>query len=96
MPSSTKDLISSLNVMQACAQVSGEICMFPLENVLYFQSNWNNVTECLALSMGVCSHKSFHYVGAELFSRLMSLWVSEPVAVACRHVHQVLEVHSTP
>ena len=38
--------------------------MGPLENVLYLQSNWNIVTESLALSMGVCSQKSFHCVGA--------------------------------
>ena len=31
--------------------------MVPLENVLYLQSNQNNVTECLASSIGVCSHK---------------------------------------
>ena len=53
-----------VHVLQACVQVSGEICTVPLENVLYLQSNWNNVTECLALSMGVCSQKSFHCVGA--------------------------------
>ena len=41
------------HVLQACVQVSGKICMVPLENVLYIQSNRNNVTECLALSMGV-------------------------------------------
>ena len=80
--------------MQACAQVSGEICTVPLENILYLQTNWNNVTECLALSMGVCSHKSFHCAGARLFSRLMSLWVLELETAACGHVHLVLEVQS--
>ena len=106
MPSSTKDSISSLkhlqgglelsleHVLQACVQVSGEICTGPLENILYLQSNRNNVTECLASSKRVCSHKSFHCMGAGCFSRLMSLLVSEPVAVACGHVHNVLEVHS--
>ena len=56
--------LSLVHVMQACVQVCGKICMGPLENVLYFQSNWNIVTECLALSMGVSSLKSFHCVGA--------------------------------
>ena len=51
------------HVVQACVQVSGEICTVPLENVLYLQSNQNSVTECLALSMGVCS-QSFHCTGA--------------------------------
>ena len=51
------------HVLQACVQVSGEICTVPLENILHLQSNWNNVTECLALSVGVCSQKSFHCVG---------------------------------
>ena len=64
------------------------------ENILYFQSNQNSVTECLALSMGVCSQKSFHCAGAGLFSRLMSFWVSEPEVAPWRHVHKVLEVHS--
>ena len=66
------------HVMLACAQASDEICTVALENVLYLQSNWNNVTECLASAMGVCSQKSFHCVGAGLFSRIMSLRVSEP------------------
>ena len=56
--------LSLVHVLQACVQVSGEICMLPLENVLYLQSNSNSVTECLALSMGVCSQKSFYCVGA--------------------------------
>ena len=86
--------LSLEHVLQACAQVSGEICMDPLENFLYLQSNQINVTECLASSMGVCSYKSFHCVGAGLFSRLMSPQVSEPEAAACRHVYQVLEVHT--
>ena len=85
--------LSSEHVLQACAQASGEICMVPLENVLYLQSNQNSVTECLASSMGVCSQKSFHCVGAGLFLRLTSLRVSDPEAVACEHVHKVLEVH---
>ena len=38
--------------------------MGSLENILYLQSNWNIVIECLVLSMGVCSQKSFHCVGA--------------------------------
>ena len=45
--------------MQACVQVSGEICAVPLEIVLYFQSNQSNVTESVALSMGVSSLKSY-------------------------------------
>ena len=56
--------LSLVHVMQACVQVSGEICTGPLENGLYLQSNQNIVTECLALSMGVGSLKSFHCVGA--------------------------------
>ena len=83
--------LSLVHVLQACVQVSGEICTGPLENVLYLQSNQNNVTECLALSMGVCSQKSFHCVGAGLFSRLTILLVLEPVSAACGHVHSVLE-----
>ena len=67
--------------------------MVPLENVLYLQSNWNSVTECLTLSMVVYSQTSFQCAGAGLFSRLMSLWVSEPEVSACGHVHKVLEVH---
>ena len=46
--------LSLQHVLQACVQVSGEICMVPLENVLYLQSNQNIVTECPTLSMGVC------------------------------------------
>ena len=67
--------LSLEHVMLACAQASGEICIVPRENVLYLQSNWNSVTECLALSMGACSQKSFHCAGAGLFSRLMILQV---------------------
>ena len=48
-------LLSLVHVLQACVQVSGEICTVPLENALYLQSNQNSVTECLASSMGVCS-----------------------------------------
>ena len=106
MPSSTKDLISSLKhlqgelelsleyVLQACVQVSSEICMVPLEIVLFLQTNWSSVTESLASSMGVCSQKSCHCVGARLSFRLPSLWASEPAVAACGHVHWVLEVHS--
>ena len=86
--------LSLEHVLQACVQVSGEICIIPLENILYLHSNWNNVTECLASSMGVCSQKSFHCVGAELFLRLTSLLVCRPVLVACGNVHSMLEVHS--
>ena len=46
------------------------------------------------MSQNVYSQKSFHCVGAGLFSRITSLWVLEPEAVACGHVHWVLEVHS--
>ena len=81
------------HVLLACVQVSAEICMVPQENILYLQRNRNSVTECLASSMGVCSQKSFHCVGAGLFSRLMSLLVCKPVLAACGHVHSVLEVH---
>ena len=56
--------LSLEHVLQAFVQVSGEICTVPLENVLYLQSNWNSVTEYLALSMGVCLQKSFNCVGA--------------------------------
>ena len=56
--------LSLVHVMQACGLARGEICMDPLENVLSLQSNWNIVIECLTLSMGVCSQKSFHYVDA--------------------------------
>ena len=52
--------------MQVCILAWDEICTGPLENVLYLQSNWNIVTECLALSMGVCSQKSFHCVDIQL------------------------------
>ena len=68
--------------------------MVPLETVLYLQSNQSSVTESLALSMGLCSKKSCHCVGARLSSRLTNLWASEPAAAACGHVHWVLEVHS--
>ena len=68
--------------------------MDPLEKVLYLQSNWNSVTECLALSMGVSSPKSFHCVGAGLFSRLPIHLVCRPELLTCGHVHSVLEVHS--
>ena len=80
--------LSLEQVLQTCIPVSGEICMVPLE------SNRNNVTECLALSMGVCSQKSFHCADVGLFSRVMSLLVYKPVLAACRHVHSVLVVHS--
>ena len=86
--------LSLEHVLQACVQVSGEICTGPLENVLYLHSNENNVTECLASSMEVCSQRSFHCAGAGLFPRLTSLLVREPVLAACGHVHSVLEVHS--
>ena len=36
--------LSLEHVLQACVQVSGEICTGPLENILYLQSNWNNMT----------------------------------------------------
>ena len=80
--------------MQACVQVSDEICTVPLEIILYLQSNWNSVTESLASSMGVCLLKSCCCMGAGLSLKLTNLWASEPVAVACGHVHRVLEVHS--
>ena len=80
--------------MQACVKVSDETCMGPLRNVLYLQSNWNSVTECLASSTGVCSQKSFHYAGARLSSRLMILLLREHVSASCGHVHSVLEVYS--
>ena len=63
--------------------------MGPLEIILYLQSNWNIVTECLALSMGVCSQKSFHCVGARLFSRLTIHLVYKPEQSTSGHVHNV-------
>ena len=74
--------LSLEHVLQACVQVSGEICTVPLENILYLQSNQNSVTEFLAPSMGVCSQKSFHCVVAELLSRLTILQVCVLVSVS--------------
>ena len=39
--------LSLVHVLLACVQVSNETCTVPLENILYLQSNWNNVTEYL-------------------------------------------------
>ena len=58
------------------------------------QGNQSSVTESLASSMGVCSQKSCHCVGAGLSSRLANLWASEPAVVACGHELQVLAVQS--
>ena len=44
--------LSLERVSHACVQVSGEICTVSLENILYLQSNQNNVTECPASSRG--------------------------------------------
>ena len=68
--------------------------MVPMEIVLSLQSNQSCVSESFASSMGVCSQKSCCCVGAGLSLRLMSLWASEPAAVACGYVLQVLEVQS--
>ena len=68
--------------------------MVPLEIVLYLQSKQNSVTESPALSMGLCSQKSYCCVGAGLSLKVTNLWVSELVVVACGHVRWVLEVHS--
>ena len=101
IPSFIRDLISSLKAasrwigtfLGAC---HAGLCsglrwnfMGPLENVLYLQSNWNIVTECLASSMGVCSQKSFHCVGVWLFSRLAIHLVCRPELSTCGHVHSV-------
>ena len=51
--------------------------------------HWNIVTECLASSMGFCSQKSFHCVGAWPFSRLTIHLVCKPELSTCRHVHNV-------
>ena len=80
--------------MQACAQVSSEICMVPLEIVLYLQSNQSSVTESAVSSMRFCSQKSCHCGSAGLSVRLTILQASEPAVAACGHVHQGLEVHS--
>ena len=43
--------LSLEHVLQPCVQISGEICMVPLENVLYLQSNRNSVTEYLLIEV---------------------------------------------
>ena len=77
---------------QACGLAWGEICMDPLENVLSLQSNQNIVIECLALWMGVCSQKSFHWVDAWLFSRLVILLGYRPDSRVGEHACRILDV----
>ena len=73
IPSPSKEFISCVkdssrwigtlleHVLQACVQVSSEICVVPMEIVLYLQNNQSNVRESAASSMGVfLSQKSYH------------------------------------
>ena len=67
--------------------------MDPLGNVLSLQSNQNIVTICPALSMGICSQKSYHCVGAGLFSRLAILPACRLDSVAGVHAYSRVNVH---
>ena len=67
--------------------------MDPLGNVLSLQSNWNIVIICPALSMGICLQKSYHCVGAGLFSRLAILPACKLDSVAGVHAYSKVNVH---
>ena len=84
---------SLVYVMLACGQVSGETCMDPLGNVLSLQSNQSIVTISLALSVGTCSRKSFHCVGAGLSLRLAFLPACAPGPWLGVHAYSKVEVH---
>ena len=84
---------SLVHVMLACGQVSGETCTDPLGNVLFPQRNWNIVTMSPALSMGTCSRKSFHCVGAGLFLKLVFLQACIPDSWLGVHAYSKVEVH---
>ena len=82
-----------VHVLPACGQVSGETCTDPLGNVLSLQSNRNIVTICPALSMGICSQKSYCYVGARLFLRLAILLACRLDSVVGVHEYSKVNVH---
>ena len=68
--------------------------MDPLGNILSLQSNQNIVIICPTLSMGICSWKSYHCVGAGLFSRLAILPACRLDSVAGVHAYSKVNVHS--
>ena len=84
---------SLVHVMLACGQVSGETCTDPLGNILFLQSNRSIVTISLALSVGTCSQKSYHCVGAGLFLRLGFLPACAPGPWLELHAYNKVEVH---
>ena len=82
-----------VHVLPACGQVSDETCMDPLGNVLSLQSNQNIVTISPALSMGICSQKSYRCVGAGLFLRLAILPACRLDSVVGVHAYSKVNVH---
>ena len=82
-----------VHVMPACGQVSGETCMDPLGNILSLQSYRNIVTISPALSMGICSQKSYRCVGAGLFLRLAILLACRLDSAAGVHAYSKVNVH---
>ena len=78
---------SVVHVLLASGQGSGETCMDPLRNVLSLQSNRSIVTISLDLSMGICSQKSYHCVGAGLFLRVAFLPACAPGPGLGVHAH---------
>ena len=90
MPSSTRYLISSLKAssrwigtfvgesLAGLCSGLGEICMVPLEIVLYLQSDPSSV------SIGVCSQKSYHWGGCWTFLEATeSLWQLVDMCTGC-------------
>ena len=84
---------SLVHVLLACGQVPGETCTDSLGNVLSLQSNWNIVTISFALSVGICSWKSYHCVGAGLFLRLAFLPACVPSPGLGVHAYSKANVH---
>ena len=68
--------------------------MDPLGNVLSLQSNQNIVIISPALSMEICSRKSYHCVGAGLFSRLAILPACRLDSVVGVHAYSKVNIHS--
>ena len=74
-----------VHVLPACGQVSGETCTDPLENILFLPIP--------ALSMGICSQKSYHCVGAGLFLRLAILPACRLDSATGVHAYSKVNVH---
>ena len=70
-----------------------KLVQIPWETSLSLQNNWNIVTICPALSMGICSQKSYHCVGAGLFLRLAILLTCRLDSAAGVHAYSKVNVH---